>query len=158
MALISGKIVILDNEDIVIHEKDLGNNSIEIDTTNVLPLVEIDPILRVGQVANTFIYTVDRANNVCRKDWTIRQLVPIDIPLTARQLRLGLIRNSIPLSSVQSAINTLPGPLKDEAQIYWEFSNEIHWGHPMTGSLMAMVGIEASNAASMWMTASTYER
>lgn len=82
---------------------------------------------------------------------------PANNPLTARQLRLGLVRNNVSLSAVQTAINNLPTQsLRDEAQIYWEFSTEINWDHPMTQTLMAMVGLSVNTATVMWTTARTY--
>ena len=78
--------------------------------------------------------------------------------LTARQLRLGLVRNGIPLSTVQAAIDAMPSPQRDEAQIYWEFSTEIHWEHPMTGALMQLIGLDPADAEVMWMAAKDYER
>lgn len=95
----------------------------------------------------------------------VSKLVPIfdeadprNYPLTARQLRLGLIRHGISLSVVQAAIDGLPSPNRDEAQVYWEFSTEIHWGHPMTGYLVQLIGLGLEDAATMWLTAKDYER
>lgn len=83
---------------------------------------------------------------------------PTDYPLTARQLRLGLIRNGVALSAVQTAINNLPTQAqRDEAQVYWEFSTLIYWDHPMTQALMGLVGVTPQNAVAMWMIAKDYE-
>lgn len=83
---------------------------------------------------------------------------PEHFPLTARQLRLGLVRNGLSLSAVQSQIDLLPLPDRDEAQIYWEYSNEIQWNHPMTQALIGMAGIPVELATSIWMIAKDYER
>ncbi|MFD1326750.1 hypothetical protein [Mycoplana ramosa] len=49
----------------------------------------------------------------------IRERMP---PITARQLRLTLVRNGHSLASVDAAIAALPeGPVKDEAAIEWEY-------------------------------------
>lgn len=83
---------------------------------------------------------------------------PADFPLTARQLRLGLIRHGITLSTVQAAISAIgDGQQRDEAQVYWEFSTVINWSHPMTQALIALVGITTEDAAAMWMAAKDYE-
>ena len=83
---------------------------------------------------------------------------PADYPLTARQLRLGLIRNGVALSAVQTAINNIPVQAqRDEAQVYWEFSTLIYWDHPMTQALMGLAGITSQQAAAMWMLAKDYE-
>jgi hypothetical protein len=84
-------------------------------------------------------------------------LLPSNYPLTDRQLRLGLIRHGIPLATVQSAIDTIPDQLqRDEAQVWWEFSKTINWDHPMTQSLMALVGVTSEQATAMWMVAKDY--
>jgi len=83
---------------------------------------------------------------------------PAGYPLTARQLRLGLIRHGITLSTVQAAISAIgDGQQRDEAQVYWEFSTVINWSHPMTRGLMALAGITPEDAAAMWMVAKDYE-
>lgn len=83
---------------------------------------------------------------------------PSDFNLTARQLRLGLVRNGISLTAVQTMIDDIPDPMvRDEAQIYWEFSDFINWDHPMTQTLMGMLGIPQENMAMMWMIAKDYE-
>lgn len=83
---------------------------------------------------------------------------PADYTLTARQLRLGLIRHGISLATVQSAISGIEdGQERDEAQVYWEFSTTIAWSHPMTQALMALAGISPEDAAAMWMVAKGYE-
>lgn len=85
-------------------------------------------------------------------------LGPADFPLTARQLRLGLIRRGISLATVQAAITAIPDvQQRDEAQVYWEFSTVINWSHPMTQALIALVGITTEDAAAMWMAAKDYE-
>lgn len=83
---------------------------------------------------------------------------PSDFNLTARQLRLGLVRNGISLTAVQTMIDGILDPMvRDEAQIYWEFSAFINWDHPMTQTLMDMLGIPRENMAMMWMIAKDYE-
>ena len=83
---------------------------------------------------------------------------PADFPLTARQLRLGLIRHGISLATVQAAITAISDQQqRDEAQVYWEFSTVINWSHPMTQALIALVGITTEDAAAMWMAAKDYE-
>lgn len=83
---------------------------------------------------------------------------PADFPLTARQLRLGLVRHGVSLGTVEAAIDGIDDAQeRDEAQIYWEFSTHVRWEHPMTQTLMALVGISAEDGAAMWMVAKDYE-
>lgn len=82
---------------------------------------------------------------------------PADYNLTARQLRLGLVRHDISLASVEAAINGISDQMqRDEAMIFWGHSTSIHWSHPMTQTLMALVGITTENATNMWMVAKDY--
>lgn len=103
---------------------------------------------------------VQIVNGVPKTVYTLEDIPaphPSRYPLTARQLRLGLVRNNISLSVVQTAINALPTQsIRDEAQIYWEYSTQVNWDHPMTQTLMALVGLNANTAASMWLTAKDY--
>lgn len=91
-------------------------------------------------------------------EYTLVEESPADFPLTARQLRLGLIRNGIPLSTVINAIAGIQDELqRDEAQVYWEYSTHIRWEHPMTQALIAIAGIKQADAAAMWLVARNYE-
>lgn len=117
-----------------------------------------DPADKEGltpEIENFFVENPDFA--VTEAD-PVPDPAPGDFPLTARQLRLGLVRNNIPLATVQAAIDAMPSPQRDEAQIYWEFSTEIHWEHPMTGALMQLIGLDPADAEVMWMAAKDYER
>jgi len=83
---------------------------------------------------------------------------PSKFPLTPRQLRLGLVRNGVSLDLVEDAIAAIPDVLqRDEAWIYWDYSTTIRWEHPMTQTLMALVGITQEQATQMWMIAKDYE-
>lgn len=155
--LISGKIAILDENEEVISENDLGNVLVEVDSEYVLSLNEELPTLGNNQSLNVASYFVDRANNVVTKTWTVKDLGPESFPLTPAQLRLGLIRHGISVETIESRINAIPlKALKDEALIFWEYSTEIHWEHPMTQSLMAICGISPDDAKIMWLDAKNY--
>lgn len=83
---------------------------------------------------------------------------PSDYVLTARQIRLGLIRHNVSLATVQSAINAITdSQQRDEAQVYWDYSTAILWDHPMTQALLTLSGIPEANAAAMWLVAKDYE-
>lgn len=101
---------------------------------------------------------VNLVNDVIKIQYNTKPQVPEDYPLTARQLRLGLIRNNVALTLVTSAIANLPTQqMRDEANIYWEYSTTILWDHPMTQTLLALVGIPVANAEVMWLAAKDYE-
>ena len=84
--------------------------------------------------------------------------VPASFPLSNRQLRLGLIRNGIGLASVAAVIAAIPDDVaRDEATVWWEYSDPIHWDHPMTQTLIGLMGIPLANAEAMWMAAKDYD-
>ena len=79
---------------------------------------------------------------------------PSNFPLSDRQLRLGLIAGGIPLASIEAAIATIPDATqRHAAEIWWDRSVEVHCDHPMTQSLIALVGITTQQASAMWLAA-----
>jgi hypothetical protein len=57
--------------------------------------------------------------------------------VTRRQLRLWLVRNGIPLSAVEAAIDALPEPQRTEARIEWEDASVYEPTNPL---LVALAG------------------
>ncbi len=82
-------------------------------------------------------------------------LDPADFPLTMRQLRLGLKRfGGKPASFIQDTIDGIADQdAKDEAQIWYDETEIVHWDHAETQALMALSGIPTANAKAMWMAA-----
>lgn len=79
---------------------------------------------------------------------------PESYPLSARQLRLGLIDNGYSLADIVTILDAIADPvIRDQAQVWWEFTNDIHWDHDWTQILIAMMGISKEQAAAMWMSA-----
>jgi hypothetical protein len=80
---------------------------------------------------------------------------PADTPLTMRQLRLGLLLiGGFPATFIQDAINAIPdATARGVAQIWYDESATVEWGHPMTQQLIAAAGITTEQAAAMWMQA-----
>lgn len=74
--------------------------------------------------------------------------------VSARQLRLTLVRNGFPLSSIDQAIATLPaGQQKDEALIEWEYAHEFQRVSPTLNTIAAALGINQTNIDAMWAQA-----
>ena len=80
---------------------------------------------------------------------------PADTPLTMRQLRLGLLLiGGFSVSFIQDAINAIPDATqRGVAQIWYDESATVEWGHPMTQQLIAGAGLTTEQAAAMWMQA-----
>ena len=80
---------------------------------------------------------------------------PSNTPLTMRQLRLGLLLiGGFSASFIQDAINAIPDATqRGVAQIWYDESATVEWGHPMTQQLIAGAGLTTEQAAAMWMQA-----
>lgn len=74
--------------------------------------------------------------------------------VSARQLRLTLVRNGFPLSSIDATIAALPeGQQKDEALIEWEYAHEFQRVSPTLNSIAAALGITSEQVDVMWSQA-----
>ncbi|MBW6400751.1 hypothetical protein KPL78_23020 [Roseomonas sp. HJA6] len=74
---------------------------------------------------------------------------PEDIPvpdITARQLRLWLLAQGIPLASVDAAIAALPEADRAPAQVEWEYATRYERGHSLIALLAPAVGLETPEA------------
>lgn len=75
-------------------------------------------------------------------------------PLTARQLRLGLVNNGFSLAQVEAAIGALPeGADKEKAQIEWQYAGEFNRDHPLLVAIAAQLGISTEQFDVMWAEA-----
>lgn len=75
-------------------------------------------------------------------------------PLTARQLRLGLVRHGISLSSVTVTIEAMPaGPEKEKAQIEWEYATTFNRMHPLIATVGAALNLTDIQIDAMWRAA-----
>ncbi|UXT43220.1 hypothetical protein FY137_18285 [Agrobacterium tumefaciens] len=81
---------------------------------------------------------------------------PLTKPVTRRQLRLTLVRNSISLASVEAAIASMPeGLAKEEAQIEWADASEFQRQHPTLLLIAAALGLTEAQVDAMWREAVT---
>lgn len=75
-------------------------------------------------------------------------------PVTARQLRLTLVRNGKSLASVDAAIDALPdGQLKDEARVEWEYGTTFDRLSPALLTVAAALAISPEEIDTMWVEA-----
>lgn len=74
--------------------------------------------------------------------------------VSARQLRLTLVRNGYSLASIDGAIDALPaGEQKDEALIEWEYATEFQRVSPTLNSIAAALAITPEQVDAMWSQA-----
>ena len=84
------------------------------------------------------------------------ELLPPDPlrPLTARQLRLGLVLHGFNLSSVEAAIDAIEdGTDREVARIEWEYETIFERSHPFIDWLGAALGLTPEQVDDMWTEA-----
>lgn len=76
-------------------------------------------------------------------------------PLTASQMRLGLVTNGISLSQVEAAIAAIEDPQdKAVAEIEWEYASQFLRTHPLIEQIGAALGLTPEQIDAMWEAAS----
>lgn len=73
-------------------------------------------------------------------------------PLTARQLRLGLIGAGVTLTSVTAAIEALNDPA---ALVEWEYATVYERNHPLVVQIGTTLGLTANQVDTLWAQAFT---
>ena len=74
--------------------------------------------------------------------------------VTMRQARLALLESN-KLHLVQPAIDSLPSPQKEAAQIEWEYSAEVHRNKEFVQLLGAALGLTSEDLDNLFLLAST---
>lgn len=75
-------------------------------------------------------------------------------PLTARQLRLGLIANGLTLASVQAAVDGISDPTEREiAQVEWEYATTFERTHSLISQIGAALSLTHEQIDTMWEAA-----
>lgn len=126
----------------------------ELAALNLYVPAEADPIPEGKFATET---KVQRIGGVVKFVHTLEDIPapqPSDKPLSKRQLRLGLIQAGILPSAVRAQIEAIQDPFEREAALTWfDFTDQIEWGHPQTQQFMALVGFTQAQASAMWIAA-----
>lgn len=78
-----------------------------------------------------------------------------NITISPRQMRLWLVRNGFPLSSVDSAIDGIQDEfIRETTKIEWEYSPYIDINHPMIPALAQSLGINTEDIDRIFAEAS----
>ena len=73
--------------------------------------------------------------------------------LTARQLRLGLLRNGITADTIINTINAIPDPIqREEARVEWEYASEYRYDHPLVGIIRERLGRPPEETLAAWIS------
>lgn len=88
-------------------------------------------------------------------EWTYVAPEPTPLPpLTARQLRLGLIAAGISLASVEAAIAGIEDATDREiAKVEWEYASQFDRDHPLIGQVGAALGLTTGQIDTAWLAA-----
>lgn len=74
--------------------------------------------------------------------------------VTMRQARLALLQAGL-LSQVQTAIDAMPSPQKEAAQIEWEYSSTMKRDNPFVAQISAALNLTEAQLNQLFITAST---
>jgi hypothetical protein len=77
---------------------------------------------------------------------------PPKVAVTMRQARLALLGAGL-LDDVSAAINALPSPQKEAAQIEWEYSQEVQRHNGFVSQLAPILGLSEAQLDSLFATA-----
>lgn len=78
------------------------------------------------------------------------RITPVPESITMRQCRLKLLDLKM-LGLVDQAINLLPSPQKEQAQIEWEYASEVRRDNPLIGQLMQAMGMDESELDNLFI-------
>lgn len=110
----------------------------EIDSPDMIPIESLDASL-LGHTYAAGVFTPPPPVS----------LVPT--VLTMRQARLVLFTAGL-INSVQAAIDSLPSPQKEKAQIEWEYSNEVQRHNGFVSQLAPALGLTSEQVDALFVT------
>jgi hypothetical protein len=75
------------------------------------------------------------------------QMAPDDSPvpqaISARQIRLWLVRHGIALTAIEQAIDAIPDAVtRDSVRVEWEYAPVVERSHPWLAPLAAALGLD----------------
>lgn len=74
--------------------------------------------------------------------------------VTMRQARLALLQGGL-LANVEVAINAMPSPQKEAAQIEWQYSSEVHRNKALVQTLGPALGLNDAQLDQLFIAAAT---
>lgn len=84
-------------------------------------------------------------------DWQAANPVVPEV-VTMRQARLALLQSGL-LVNVEAAINSLPSPQKEAAQIEWEYSQEVRRDKDLVALLAPALGLDDKQLGDLFVLA-----
>jgi hypothetical protein len=93
-------------------------------------------------------------NVVGMNQQAVDDAVPASV--SARQIRLWLIRNGLSLTQVEAAIDAIPDQLqRDSVRVEWDYAPYVERSHPMLIPLAEALGLTAEQVDQAFVEAST---
>lgn len=81
---------------------------------------------------------------------------PVPASVSARQIRLYLVRHGFSLSSIDAALAAIPDDQqRAEAQVEWEFAPYVERAHPMLMAIAGTLGLTESQVDDAFREAAT---
>jgi len=81
---------------------------------------------------------------------------PVPESVSARQIRLWLLRQGISLAAVDAAIDAIPDQLqRDSVRVEWDYAPYVERTHPMLVPLAAALGLSEAQVDQAFVEAST---
>jgi hypothetical protein len=118
---------------------------------------EVNPTtpLRVNAGTTTIFYTFPDEATFLAELETADVTAPAVVPkvVTMRQARLALLDAGL-LGSINTAIDALPTPIKEAAQIEWEYSQEVQRHNGFVSQLAPILGLTEAQLDGLFVIAS----
>lgn len=130
----------------VLHAAGVVTNVIEADAAWIAVNHPTADLLQDG------VFVSPGATRASANNYTV--VVPVVVPaeVTMRQARLAL-RAAGKLAAVAAAIDAMPSPTKEDAQIEWEYSNTLRRDHPLVTALGPALNLTGEQLDGLFITA-----
>lgn len=124
------------------------------------PYVEQRPEIPENSVLVGPTYTIDHENHRVIGTFAVQQITPrvptIPRSVSARQIRMWLIKNGYSLSQIESKIDTIEDTLqRDLVRVEWQYAPYIERSHPWLVPLAESLGLSESQIDQAFLEAST---
>jgi hypothetical protein len=98
----------------------------------------------------------DESGVVIGKNQSADLTPPVPESISARQIRLWLVRNGISLAQVDAAIDAIPDQLqRDSVRVEWDYAPYVERTHPMLVPLAAALGLTEQQVDQAFVEAAT---
>lgn len=98
----------------------------------------------------------DESGNVIGVNQQADETAVVPASVSARQIRLWLIRHGISLAAVDAAIDAIPDQLqRDSVRVEWDYAPYVERTHPMLVPLAAALGLTEQQVDQAFVEAAT---